>query len=171
MRNPPQREDLEPWYRQFWPWVLIGIPATTVVAGIATVWLATREPVALVHDDYYKQGLSVNRDLAKHRAALALGQQAQLAFDPATGQVSLRLDGDSQPETLSLALVHPVAIQRDREITLRREGDSQLYTGPAALDPERWYLELEGGESGDRWRLTGEIDLRQSRLITLLPTP
>ena len=58
-----------PWYRQFWPWLLISIPLLTVIAGVATIWIASREPVALVHDDYYKEGLAINQNLARDRAA------------------------------------------------------------------------------------------------------
>ena len=29
--------DLLPWYRQFWPWFLIALPGTVVVAAIGTL--------------------------------------------------------------------------------------------------------------------------------------
>jgi len=44
----PQRDrDTVPWYRQFWPWFLIAVPAAAVIAGIITIILAVRtaEPV------------------------------------------------------------------------------------------------------------------------------
>ena len=40
-----------PWYRQFWPWVLIAIPASAVVMGGITLWLALSNPVYLVVDE------------------------------------------------------------------------------------------------------------------------
>ena len=35
-----QRSDVEPWYRQFWPWFLIALPATAVVFSFATLYIA-----------------------------------------------------------------------------------------------------------------------------------
>jgi len=40
-----------PWYRQFWPWFIISLPAAAVIAGIITFWLALSRPDPLVVDD------------------------------------------------------------------------------------------------------------------------
>jgi hypothetical protein len=40
-----------PWYRQFWPWVLIAIPLSAVIMGGITLWLALANPDYLVVDD------------------------------------------------------------------------------------------------------------------------
>ena len=32
----------QPWYRERWPWILMAGPATVVVAGLFTAWLAVR---------------------------------------------------------------------------------------------------------------------------------
>jgi len=40
-----------PWYRQFWPWVLIAIPLLTVIASGVTFWLAVSNPDYLVVED------------------------------------------------------------------------------------------------------------------------
>ncbi|MEJ8568316.1 FixH family protein [Elongatibacter sediminis] len=39
-----------PWYREPWPWVLIAIPAITVVACGVTLWLALSRPETVVLD-------------------------------------------------------------------------------------------------------------------------
>ncbi|MFN2376686.1 MAG: FixH family protein [Candidatus Binatia bacterium] len=38
-----QRTDSKPWYRQFWPWFLILLPATSVVFSFATLYVALRD--------------------------------------------------------------------------------------------------------------------------------
>lgn len=48
--NPVPAEDL-PWYRQFWPWFIIALPAAAVIASFITLWLAISHPVHLVVDD------------------------------------------------------------------------------------------------------------------------
>ena len=40
-----------PWYRQFWPWVLIAIPLLTVIASGVTFWLAVSNPDYLVVEE------------------------------------------------------------------------------------------------------------------------
>jgi hypothetical protein len=45
-----------PWYRQFWPWFIIALPASAVVASFITLWLAISNPDPLVvNDDEYQQ--------------------------------------------------------------------------------------------------------------------
>lgn len=167
--TPPTQ--LTPWYRQFWPWLLISIPAITVVAGIGTIWIASVEPVALVHDDYYKEGLAVNRDLAKDRVASELNLSAEIDIDmqSSPARVEVRLQGDAIPAQLALAFIHPQAIDRDSIVMLDRHSGGG-YLGPAPVAAERWYLELSGGESPAAWRLKGEIDLRKHHRIELLPS-
>ncbi|MFN2426459.1 MAG: FixH family protein [Candidatus Binatia bacterium] len=38
-----KRTDSKPWFRQFWPWFLIALPATSVVFSFATLYIAVRE--------------------------------------------------------------------------------------------------------------------------------
>jgi len=69
MIRPLPSEDTQPWYRQFWPWFLILLPASVVVAGLTTLVLANRHADDLVVDDYYKDGLAINRKLEKQQRA------------------------------------------------------------------------------------------------------
>lgn len=61
MTNKPQdltapQGDIQPWYKQFWPWFIIALPASVVVASFFTLWLAVSNPDHLVVDeDKYRQ--------------------------------------------------------------------------------------------------------------------
>lgn len=45
-----------PWYKQFWPWFIIALPASVVVASFITLWLAISNPDPLVvNDDDYRR--------------------------------------------------------------------------------------------------------------------
>lgn len=47
---------IEPWYKQFWPWFIIALPASVVIASFFTLWLAISNPDYLVVDeDEYQQ--------------------------------------------------------------------------------------------------------------------
>ncbi len=50
-------EKSKPWYREPWPWILMIMPVTAVVAGSFMMWLAVSTEDGLVEDDYYKKGL------------------------------------------------------------------------------------------------------------------
>ena len=62
----------QPWYRQFWPWFIIALPAAAVIAGISTAIIASKDGVNLVAEDYYKQGKEINQDLSKFDRSEAL---------------------------------------------------------------------------------------------------
>ena len=79
---PP--EDSKPWYRQFWPWFLIALPGAIVVAGINMVFIAHDGADDLVVDEYYKDGLAINRKLEKLERAEQLGISASLAISGTT---------------------------------------------------------------------------------------
>ena len=48
--KPAPGENL-PWYRQFWPWFIIALPASVVIASFVTLWLAITHPDHLVVDE------------------------------------------------------------------------------------------------------------------------
>ena len=47
----------KPWYRQFWPWFIIFLPFSAVVAGIVTLVIALKNPDYLVVDEEQYQGI------------------------------------------------------------------------------------------------------------------
>ena len=45
-----------PWFKQFWPWFIIALPAAAVIASFVTLWLAISNPdQVIVTDDEYRQ--------------------------------------------------------------------------------------------------------------------
>lgn len=51
-----ETSQIHPWYRYPWPWVAIGIPATAVVGGLFTLYLAITHPDPLVvEDEQYRE--------------------------------------------------------------------------------------------------------------------
>ena len=47
----------QPWYRQFWPWFIIALPASAVIASFISLWLAVSNPDHLVVDEQEYQQL------------------------------------------------------------------------------------------------------------------
>lgn len=145
-----------PWYRQFWPWFLISLPATAVAGCAVTIWLALASPNALVVDDYSRIALSTEARLERDRAATELGVRAALQLVPAAGITHLRIwPPGVAPERLSLRFVHPTLAERDRRVELLRTPDG--WSGEVGdLGRDRWYVQLESGDG--RWRLAGVLE-------------
>src|SRR6476646_7248847 len=90
-----------PWYREPWPWLLMMGPAIVVVAGLFTAWLAVSHEDALVADDYYKQGLAINKEIGREAQAASLRLNARVLFG--SHRVRVFLSGDA-PAGLTLSL-------------------------------------------------------------------
>ena len=51
IKPDPVSGEILPWYKQFWPWFIIALPASVVVASFFTLWLAISNPDHLVVDE------------------------------------------------------------------------------------------------------------------------
>jgi len=149
--------DSIPWYRQFWPWFLIALPASVVVASLYTMYIAYRGADDLVVEDYYRDGLAINRQLEKEQRSLALGIGARLNFSG--DRVTAQITGPVTASTLSLLLSHPMESDRDFTVGLTRIAPG-VYQAvlPAGVAPRwHWTLTLDQAEG---WRLDGDIEQR-----------
>ena len=155
-----------PWYREPWPWILMAGPFAVVVAGLVTAWIAVANDDPLVVDNYYKEGLAINRVLERDRAAAAGGYRAELLFSSDGARVRARVVGGA-PEALRLSMVHPTRAELDRSVQLHSlqggwyEGAVDLPLAP------RWRVVLEDLQQA--WRLTGEWRPERAAGVVLVP--
>ena len=151
------RAGCSPWYRQFWPWFLIALPGSVVIAGLATLYIAHRHADDLVVDAYYRDGLAINVQLEKRTAAAQLGLAASVQILDRRIQVRLRgLDEAVAylPE-LQLQLSHPLEADRDFPLTLQRVAAGLFdATMPAPVAPN-WHWILADPQGN--WRLDGSL--------------
>lgn len=156
-----------PWYRQPWPWFLIALPATAVIAGIATLIIAARGFDGPVAADYYKQGLAINDEVARAQLARDLGLEARIELSGIADGDRVRVELDARralpPEAaVRLRLVHPGRPGADRTAVLSRQGidadnrravfvGSLQTAAPASAyaGPVSWQVILESRE----WRI------------------
>ena len=145
----------QPWYRHPWPWILMAGPIIVIVASFVTLWLAVRSNDGLVADDYYKQGIAINRTLARADRAEAMGLEARIAVRG--GRVELRLasrTGAALPPRVRLTLTHPTRSGLDQALLLAGQGG--VYAGPVAeLAAGRWQAVVE--DEAATWRLAGAV--------------
>jgi len=153
-------QDAKPWYRQFWPWFLISLPASAVIASLYTVSLAFRTTDSLVVTSDDGMDVVAERHLAAEGLATELGLRARVDIDTSSGAIVATVTAESPtewPKTLDLLLSHPAFAARDRTITLTASrpdnAGNPTWSGHFVDVPDgRWYLVLA---DVDTWRLNG----------------
>ncbi len=160
-----------PWYRQLWPWLLMLAPATALVGGVITFWLAASTNNSMVVDDYYREGRAINMQLARDRAAQSMGLSGALERVP--GGTTLRLESTANaplPPFVTLHLLHATRSELDATLTLAAEGGG-LYRSRQHELPQsgRWNVSIEDPDR--HWRLTGSADGFARPLVLAAPRP
>ncbi|MGK8706963.1 FixH family protein [Metapseudomonas otitidis] len=162
-----QSEAPSPWYKQPWPWFILGILGTSVVLGTTMLVVAIKNPPSLVADNYYEVGKGINTSLERENLAQNLGMRAEVRFDNGSGEVEIRLDGKSQPQHLVLSLLSPTQPEKDRRVVLQPKAPG-LYAGHLEDDVGgRRFVELIGQEDGQDWRLFEEENLEAGGVTQL----
>ncbi len=160
---------MKPWYRQFWPWFVIALPATAVIASVVTLVIALDHADAPVSQDWYRRGQHINDELALDQAALDKHVSALLAV-ARDGSISLELDApdSARPAELEIEFHHPVDAARDRQVRLRGDGRGRFegkipgvegqagVRTPVVLDG-RWDVSLQPVAAD--WRLQARVSL------------
>ena len=162
------------WYKQFWPWFLIGLPILVVVACFYTVYLAVNHPLSMVEKDYYQEGLAINKNIAGLKKAKQLGLLARIYLGD-NRQLRVELSAEEKhDEQLSLVLLfhHPVDDTRDLSFSLHKQLDKTYVTAPmteqqwqSLTDMGRWYVRLQSSSAD--WVLQGEGSDNHFKNITL----
>ena len=147
------RPATRPWYREPMMWLVATIPALTVVAGLSTVVIAHRTSDTVVADEYRKEGLAINRDPTRDRAAARLGVHAELRV--VDDRLIVRLSPPVAPAALAVLLSHATRADLDRLVMLSRAADGSYQAPLAPLAAGHWHLEVSPADRA--WRLTGEF--------------
>lgn len=84
--DPTRRLVSPPWWTFGHVWLVIAGPVIVVIAGFVTLYLAISSPDPVVSEDYYRQGVEINRrGAAAGTNASALAPAVQARNHAATG--------------------------------------------------------------------------------------
>jgi len=164
----PSIEENKPWHKHPLVWMMIAIPFSAVIMGVIMIWLAVDTDDGLVADDYYKQGLEINRVIKRDKKAAELGLSAVIEFDNSARIIRVRFDKgllESYPKSLPLHLQH--ATRENSDITvLLDHGISNQYIGHVkqSISNGVWYFEI----SDEDWKLNARSHVRSQNTIELI---
>jgi hypothetical protein len=160
-------EQNRPWYSFPLLWMMISIPFSAVIMGVVMIWLAVDTNDGLVVDDYYKQGLEINRLISRDKKAAELGLKATVDFDNGTKIIRLQFDRgqlESYPESLQLNLQHATRANSDIAVALDH-GINDQYIGHVkqALSEGIWYFVIADQD----WKISARTRIGAHNIIQL----
>ena len=161
--------DKLPWFKQPLVWMVIAIPAVSVVVGLALLVFSLRIDLGLVSDDYYQRGKAINADLSKDKRARALGYRGAISYDktqPAVAVVITSATAAKLPAVVTLDIMHATRGGLDIQRRLRADSPGFFQAALAAPLPHgAWEIRLRAED----WRIHGRLQLPQASGTTLMP--
>ena len=153
MALDPQTE--RPWWKEPMVWLIAGLPATAVIAGFTTYFIAAHEPDSLVRAEFRKEGFAlVEKTTAADTLAAELGLVARMAADNGRLEVSLKGRLSTPPERVALTIIHPTRESRDVALVLARSGGDSYGASLPDVGNGKRILVLEAQDRA--WRITGQ---------------
>ena len=141
-------------------WLMIGLPAVAVVAGIALVVIAVRSGSSdAVIDTVQRTAQIQTTELGPDERAKALKLSAVLRIAKGDAIELLPVSGDfMRNEPLTLVLSHPSDASQDRRVELK---PTELgWHGKLPVDASHdWLLQLSPADA--QWRLKGRLHARE----------
>ena len=172
------------WYRNPLVWMMIALPASSVIAGLSTVVIAFRVFDGVVVDDYYARGKAINvtieRDVAAQRRGLAAVANLTPAPGPAGGAAGTGATGEGPtsvevtvsardvaalPAVLKLAFLHATHGGADAQVELARSASGLYRAALPPLAPGKYHLQIEAED----WRIVGALRQPAERTTSLGP--
>lgn len=157
------------WYRVPFVWLVVAPPLTAVIVSFVGLALAIRSDDGLVEDDYYQQGLAINRVLARDKAAAVEGLTSTVELDAAHHELLVRLTARKAialPENIQLKLMHATRAGFDRSLVMPRQADGTYHAPLPELVPGHWDVQLTAQD----WRLTGSLFMPGDHRLVMRPT-
>lgn len=150
------KESASPWYRHRWPWLLMLGPFIIVVAGVITGVVAWQRQDAMVVDDYYKRGKTINLDLRRDEAAVQRKLAIAWRYDAVRGTLNGRLTSAGEPvrAPFRIHLAHSTLPQQDVALDVFPNGEGEFSVALPGLAQARWQVTVEGGAR--EWRLRSQ---------------
>ena len=157
------------WYREPIMWLVIAFPLTAVIVGFVSLALAIRSDDGMVEDDYYKQGMTINRMLDRDKAAAAGDLTGTVELDTAHHELRVVLTARQSlalPDNIQIKLMHATRAGFDRNLVLPRHADGTYRAPLPEFVPGHWAVQLTAQD----WRLTGSLFMPGDNRLVMRPS-
>lgn len=155
------------WYKQFWPWFLITIPALSMVLSFSMLTLAINTDDSLVVDEYYKEGKAINLQLDKVKKARKLGIDTQLSIIDNRIAINFTSGAPASGEALHLDFYHATLESKDFNLLLTQDA-AGIYRAQAEIPiTGKWNVTLTPLDSS--WKVSKPLMLPRSEPIPFKP--
>lgn len=148
-----------PWYKERYVWMIIFFPMLAVVGGIITIILAIQSNDGLVVDDYYKEGLEINRTLERDHSAIRYQLAAEVEFVTALDEVVIHLTAKPDfhfPDQIEVSFLSATRSGLDKQVNLIQTEKQTYRSHLPALPVGKWYVHIEH----DDWRLIMPLNIK-----------
>lgn len=156
-------------YREPMVWLVFGLPALVVVAGITTLVIAIKtSDGGDVTDQVQRTAQIQQTDLGPDARAQDMGLRVLLR--ESAGRIEVLPMAGNFPSGQSLRLVaeHPTDRAQDRAVILQPNADKSGWLSKDAFEAARthaWKFTLTPGN--EQWRLRGRMPKEQSAIVLL----
>lgn len=155
------------WYKQFWPWFLMALPASSICVGGMILYFAITTENSMVSDDYYKEGKAINQSISKKRMAKQLNLVAGVQVDSESVTVKFKQALPRESTALKLDFFHATLEDKDFFVMLTRNAEG-VYRGslPASVDG-KWRLTLTPFD--ESWKIRQTVSFPVANEVILEP--
>ncbi|MFZ9314490.1 MAG: FixH family protein [Burkholderiaceae bacterium] len=161
--RPSQRQASGAWWQNRWPWIILGMLGSTILACMITIVIAVKTQDSLVADDYTRHGKGINQRLEKDQEATRRGitllPTASRQPDGAVVFVVVYSAPESSPppEFLRLQLAHPTIGAQDRSLAMVQTAPGRYQAQATDLMAGYWHLSAEDPQG--QWRVRSRLPI------------
>ena len=156
------------WYREPWAWLVVILPLSAVVAGIATLIIANTNPDTLVIGDYYKKGKAINLEVSKVKLAQKLGMR--FALQLSNDELIIKPTGIEKVfPVINVQFFHPTLAEQDFILALTPDGNGYFRHQFDKTVSGKWKITLTPFENA--WKIQETLNLPQTSFIDIIPDP
>ncbi|RUO50851.1 FixH family protein [Pseudidiomarina aquimaris] len=161
----------KPWYKQFWPWFLMCIPFSVVIAMVITLSVASSYgDNPMVVDDYYKKGRGINAQVEKVQEAQRRGITFSFQQDGQKLALAYQTGAPAELTALNVRFYHTTLADKDFSLVLTADAQG-VFRGELPADvvehKGKWTVTITPFDGS--WRLSQQLQLPAYRELTLEP--
>lgn len=151
-----QSSPAKPWYKEPWPFILVGITGLGVVAGTTLAVIGFSNPPEIVRGEFGSLAKFLVDNPARIEQARQLGLAGRLALEGDAIRFELSADASYVlPEQLMVQFQHPASSAGDMVALLSHQGNGE-YRGSYDTPPHaRAYVMVT--DLGQTWSLGGRL--------------